>query len=165
MRSNLDDYDFDHIGFNYQMTEMQGALGLRQLERLAKQNTLRRKNAAAYRRLFADTEVRFQSEDNDSYNVYCYLTGLLPEKLKNKREEFISKVLAAHIPIKKQYPLALPETTICKSLLAGKNSRTPVANNISQRVFNLYVNPGLDNTDIVSMAKIIIRIYRKLGGK
>jgi len=164
MRSNLEDYDFDHIGFNYQMTEMQAALGLRQLDRLTKQNELRRRNAAVYRKYFEGTEIRFQSEDTDSFNVYCYLTALLPINMKAKREEFISKVLLENLPIKKQYPMSLPETTICKSFQSEKATNTPIASEVSQRVFNLFVNPGLEIADIEEIASSILKIYQSLGG-
>lgn len=165
MRSNLEDYDFDHIGFNYQMTEMQAALGLRQLDRLTKQNQLRRRNAAVYRKYFADTKICFQSDDVDSFNVYCYLTALLPVNLQGKREEFISKVLLAHLPVKKQYPISLPETTICKSFQFEKATNTPIASEVSQRVFNLFVNPGLEVADIEEIALSILKIYQSLGGE
>ncbi len=163
-RANLEDYDFDHLGFNYQMTEIQAALGLRQLERLSKLNQIRRKHADLYRNFFKGTSIKFQSDDKNSYNVYCYLTGLLPKEMTGKRDEFISKLIDMHIPIKKQYPVILPETTIYKALDLECESNTPNSHDISKRVFNLYVNPGLDTEDIQYFATSILKTYREIGG-
>ena len=68
----------------------------------------------------------------------------------------------AQIPIKKQYPLSLPETEICRNLSLGGPMSTPVATNISKRVFNLYVNPGLEEKDIEYFAQTILKIYKEI---
>lgn len=162
-RADLDAYDFDRIGFNYQMTEIQAALAISQLARLGKLNDIRRRNAKIYKELLSKTEIQFQKENINADCVYCYLTGLLPEKLANKRDLFISKVLNAGIPIKKQYPLSLPETNICRNLSLGDPRETPVATDISKRVINFYVNPGLETKDIVKYSKIILKIYNGIS--
>lgn len=161
-RSNLENYDFDRIGFNYQMTEIQAALAVSQLKRLDKLNDVRRRNAKIYRELLSGTDIQFQKESVNTVNVYCYLTGLLPERLKSKRDLFVNRVLSAQIPIKKQYPLSLPETEVCRNLSLGNLMDTPVATNISKRVFNLYVNPGLEEKDVVSFSRIILKVYKEI---
>lgn len=161
-RSRLEDYDFDRIGFNYQMTEIQAALAVRQLDRLNDLNITRRKHVSIYKKILSETDIHFQEENKDTYNVYCYLTGLLPEKLSKKRDLFISKILKEQVPIKKQYPLSLPETEIFRGLSIGNPADTPMARNISRRVFNLYVNPGLDEKDIIRFAQTILKNYREI---
>lgn len=161
-RACLEDYDYDHIGFNYQMTEMQAALAICQLKRLNKLSTIRRKHAKIYKEILSDTDIYFQKENKDTFSVYSYLTGLLPKKMTKKREQFLSAILKQGIPIKKQYPLSLPETEIFQKILGGKLADTPIAKNISKRVFNLYVNPGLDVADITRFAKTVLKIYKKI---
>ncbi len=158
---NVDDYDFDHIGFNYQMTEIQAALGLRQLERLDNLNKVRRKYAMLYKEILANTDLTFQKEADDTYNVYCYLTGILPKRLTNKRDQFVREVLKQGVPIKRQYPLTLPETQICRKIGIGNVALTPVAVEISKRVFNLYVHPGLSQNEIIDFAESILKVYQK----
>lgn len=159
---NIEDYDFNNIGFNYQMTEMQAALGLRQIERLDYLNKKRRKNANIYKKVLSETDIKFQKESNKTYNVYYYLTGILPDKLSKKRELFIKKILKEQIPIKKQYPLSIPEMEIFKKLSTYNITDTPVAEKISKRIFNLFVNPGLATKDIVHCAKTILKVYREI---
>lgn len=158
---NVDDYDFDHIGFNYQMTEIQAALGLRQLERLDKLNKIRRKYASTYANILAKTDIQFQHETPGSYNAYYYLSGIFPEKLKNKRDLFVQEVLKTGVPIKKQYPLSLPETEICKKLNLGDPNLTPNAANIAQRILNFYVHPGLTEAEVQRFATVILNIYNR----
>jgi len=161
-RSRLEDYDYDRIGFNYQMTEMQAALGISQLLRLNQLNRTRRKHAAIYRKILSETDIFFQKENKDGYNVYCYLTGLLPKKLAKKRNLFLSRVLKEKIPIKKQYPLSLTETEIFRKMSDVKLFDTPIAKDISKRIFNLYVNPGLEEDDIVHFAKTVLKMYQEI---
>ncbi len=159
---NIDDYDFDHIGFNYQMTEMQAALGLRQLERLDSLNKIRRKYAKIYKEILSNTDIVFQKESVGTYNVYCYLTGVIARRLSGRRDLFIKKILEEGTPIKRQYPLSLPETEICRKTGIGSPDLTPVAADISKRVFNLYVHPGFRENEIVGFAQSILKIYQQL---
>lgn len=161
---NIDDYDFDHIGFNYQMTEMQAALGVRQLEKLNSLNKVRRKYAMIYKEILVDTDLIFQNEADNTYSVYCYLTGILPKRLTNKRDQFVREILKQGVPIKRQYPLTLPETQICRELgVINKLKLTPIAVNISKRVFNLYTHPGFKESEIMRFAKSILKIYKKFN--
>lgn len=162
-RENLDEYNYDHVGFNYQMTEMQAALALRQIQRLEELNSIRRKYANIYKEIFCQTDILFQQELPDTQNVYCYLTGLLPKSLGSKRDAFIKKILEKGIPIKKQYPLPLPETDIMQSVADGYKTELPFAHSFAKRVFNMYVHPGLEEHDIYHFARQINGIYKNLA--
>ena len=106
-----------------------------------------------------DLDITFQSADNDSENVYFYLTGLLPKSLSSKRDKFIQNVKQLNVPIKKLYPMGLNEIT----LLRDKYPQDcPISQNITKRIFNLYVNPGLDKADIIFMANAIRQAYKKI---
>jgi perosamine synthetase len=159
---NVDDYDFDHIGFNYQMTEIQAALGIGQLRRLDQMNKVRRKYAKIYREILSGTDIIFQTEIKGTYNVYCYLAAMIPKRLKKRRDEFIGKLQRLGVPVKKQYPLALPETQILRRMGFGKPKLTPVAVDFAQRVFNLYVHPGLNEKDIRRFAQSILKTYKQM---
>jgi len=55
-------YFHEVVGFNYRMTNMQGAVGVAQLERAEEILDAKRRVAAEYRDRLADTPVRFQTE-------------------------------------------------------------------------------------------------------
>ena len=156
MRQNLDAYDYDRIGFNYQLTDIQAALAIGQLQKLDRNNEKRRSNAEIFRDLLKDTDIIFQCPNNTTEHSYFYLTGLLPKKLSDQRDRFLDIVKSFGVPIKKLYPLALTELT----LLEHKTDKDcPMAQDVTKRIFNVYVNPGLNSDDIEFMAKAVKKAY------
>ncbi|RJO60276.1 DegT/DnrJ/EryC1/StrS family aminotransferase [candidate division WS5 bacterium] len=159
MKDDLDAYDYDRIGYNYQITEIQAALGISQLMKLDQNNKVRRENVKLYKLALKDTRMVFQKDSPNTENSYFYLTGLLPENLTKKRKEFLNLVKEQGVPIKTLYPMILPDT----KLLKGKvNNDCPMAIDITKRLFNLYVNPGLEASDIQFMAEAIKKAYIKI---
>jgi len=158
-KDNIDAYDYDRVGYNYQMTEIQAALAIVQLKKLEKLNKIRRNNVKIYKEQFKNTDIIFQEVGSHTENAYFYLTGLLPKSLMAKRDIFLKQVKKNGVPIKNLYPLSLPETELMK---ARGNYECPTAKMITKRLFNLYVNPGLGKNDIINFSKIIKRIYQKL---
>ena len=141
------------------MPEVEAAIGTVQFKKLDRLNRIRRKNAKIYRKGLADTEITFQKEGNNTENAYFYLTGVLPKRLANKRDDFLDEVKKLVVPIKKLYPSSLPEI----ELLKGKvNDNCPIAKDITKRLFNLYVNPGLDEGNINLFCEKIRKAYSKV---
>lgn len=159
MKEDLDAYDYNRIGYNYQLTDIQAALAIGQFKKLNKNNSKRRKNVELFKKLLGDLDITFQNTDSDSENVYFYLTGLLPKSLHTKRDKFIQNVKQLNAPIKKLYPMGLNEVTLLKDKYPQD---CPVSQNITKRVFNLYVNPGLDKEDITFMANAVRQAYKKM---
>lgn len=160
MKHDLDAYDYNRIGFNYQLTDIQAALAIGQLHKLDENNIKRRENAEKFRTLLKDTDIQFQRSSNITENVYFYLTGLLPQNLSNQRDSFLDIVKSLGAPIKKLYPFALTELTLFRSKI---NQDCPIAQDITKRIFNLYVNPGLNSKDIVLMAKVVKKAYETIN--
>lgn len=159
-KDNVDAYDYDRVGYNYQMTEMQATLGIVQFEKIDKLNKIRRRNAETYKKQLKNIDIIFQKTNNNSENAYFYLTGLLPDHLAPKRNEFLANLRSRGVPVKNLYPLSLPEV----ELLRGKvNDDCPIAKNITKRLFNVFVNPGLDTKDIIRFSKIIKEEYNNIA--
>jgi len=156
MRQNLDDYDYNRIGFNYQLTDIQAAIAIEQLHKLDRNNKKRRENADRFKLLLKNTGIQFQYSGENTEHSYFYLTGLLPRNLTSKRERFLDVVKDLGVPIKKLYPLALTEVALLKHKV---EQDCPIAQDITKRIFNLYVNPGLDAQDIISMARAVEKAY------
>ena len=159
MKDDLDAYDYDRIGYNYQLSEIQAVLALGQLKKLDKNNIKRRKNVELFKRMLKDVDIIFQKVDPDTENAYFYLTGTLPDKLYGKRDAFMKLVKDLNAPIKKLYPLALNEVTLFKK---HYEQDCPVAQHITKLFFNLYVNPGLEKKEITFMADAVRKAYMKL---
>lgn len=160
MKENLDAYDYDRMGFNYQLTDIQSALAIGQLKKLDKNNILRRQNVKIYKTLLSDLDIQFQNGDKNTENSYFYLTGLLPKSMAGKRDNFLNIVKKLNAPIKKLYPLSLPELTLFKNKV---KLNCPVAQDITKRIFNLHVNPGLDKKDIEFIVGAIKKAYKMIS--
>lgn len=137
-------------------------MAIGQLKKLDKNNGKRRKNVELFKKLLGNLDITFQSTNSDSENVYFYLTGLLPQSLQTKRDKFIQNVKQLNAPIKKLYPMGLNEVTLLKDKYPQD---CLVSQNITKRVFNLYVNPGLNKEDITFMANTVCQAYRKIQQK
>jgi len=131
---NLSEYNYDRLGYNYHLTDLQAAIGSEQLRKLEKINCRRRANARLYRKLFKNTDLFFQEELNNSSGVYYCLTALLPELFKDKRDWFVDAVRAENIEIFKLYPLALTQTNLFSRDI-GKNDCLAAAD-VAGRLFN-----------------------------
>lgn len=158
-QDNLDAYDYNRIGYNYQMSEIEAAIGTVQFKKLDKLNKIRRNNAEIYRRRLADTEIVFQENSKIAENSYFYLTGILPERLIKRRDDFLREVKKMGVPIKKLYPSSLPEIELLRNKV---NNNCFVAKDITRRLFNLYVNPGLSKKDIELFCKKIKEAYLRI---
>lgn len=160
---NLQGYDYDRLGYNYHMTEMQAAVGIEQLRKLKIMNKQRASNANKYKELLKDTELIFQDDNKNIDHVYYALTALLPEKLKNKRDWFVDAVRAEGVEINKIYPKPLHEAKLFSSL--SKKSQYPNASNITTRLFNFYTNPGVTDNYIKLTCEAVKKVLCYLNGK
>jgi perosamine synthetase len=158
-KDDVEAYNYDKLGYNYRLTEIQAAIGIEQLKKLNKINKIRRRNAWIYQKKLKNLGILFQTESKRTENVYFYLTGLLPVEISHLRDEFIERVRKKGVPIKKLYPLSLHKIDLFKEKV---QYRCPIAEDITKRLFNLYVNPGLTLKDISYFCKIIEKIYKSL---
>lgn len=138
-------YDYDRLGFNYHMTEMQAAVGLAQLRRLPKLLSAREKNVAKFLKGLRGTSIQFQDIEPNGSSVHYALTALLPQQFKTQRDWFLEAVRAEGVLVNCLYPKSLPET---KLLSRSKADICPVAEDVTARLFNFYINPGVMASDI-----------------
>ncbi|MBI4092569.1 MAG: DegT/DnrJ/EryC1/StrS family aminotransferase [Candidatus Kerfeldbacteria bacterium] len=135
---DLSAYDYDKLGFNYSMTELQAAIGLVQLAKLDRLNQVRRRNAKLYRlHLSGLPMIRFQ-EDCSGHVNYC-LTAVLRGNLAGERDRFLEAVRAEGILVNCLYPKALSGTKLC----SGAEDRPATSGAVASSVFNLYTNPDI----------------------
>ncbi len=143
-REIFSEYNFNKLGFNYHLTEMQAALGIEQLKKLEKMNEKRRKNVIIFKKFLNRPELIFQKETLDYFNVYYCLTIILPKKIKNKRDWLVDAIRAEKAEVFKLYPLSLPEVDLFKK----EKNLCPVASEIASRLFNFFPLPSLSENEI-----------------
>lgn len=147
-------YDYNRLGFNYHMTELQATIGNMQLTRLNMMNQERRGNASLYRSLLNDTELQMQKDGGEIEHVYYSLTVLLPPYLAKKRNWFIDAMIKENCELNRIYPMPLNKTILFKSL----KQNCPIAENVCARLFNFYVNPGVKHKTIVNTCKAVKKV-------
>lgn len=87
-------YEHDEIGFNYRMTNLQGAIGLAQVEMADKYRTLRIKNHKLYKKFLSSVQgISFQEDEKNSLNVNWMNTIVIDEKKYGKTKEQLIKFL------------------------------------------------------------------------
>jgi len=162
--NSLAEYNYNRLGYNYHLTELQAAVGSEQLKKLEKINRQRKNNAQLYRKALKDAGLLFQKEPDNSAGVYYCLTALLPEEFKDKRDWFVRAVGAENIELFRLYPLALTQTELFKK--AEKNT-CPVASDVANRLFNFSTHPLLPETYIKKSGEAVKKVldYMRKGVK
>lgn len=138
-------YHHTMMGGNYRMTDIQGAIGLGQLEKIERFTDKRRENAAKLDRgLEAVDGIQtpyIPPEVRCSYHQY---TILLPGKVN--RSEFIDALKEREIGSSVNYPGPLHQQPVFEKY--ARNDRLANAESISRRCLSLPVHPGLSDDEI-----------------
>ncbi len=151
-------YVYETLGYNYNMTEIQAAIGLEQLKKLKNFNTKRREHAALYRELLKDSDLILLQEKEGYRNVYHNFPVLLPEHGKEKRDFFVEAVRAEGIPLDICYPLPLYQTALFKK--RGIRGTCPRTEAYAERIFNLYTDPTVTLELIYDSARAIKKVLQ-----
>jgi dTDP-4-amino-4,6-dideoxygalactose transaminase len=152
-------YDYQKLGYNYNMTELQGAIGLVQLGKLDSMNDARIQNAALYDTHLADSGLLLPPP-TDGINVYHNYPVLLPAELRDKRDFFVEAMRAEGVAIDVAYPCTLYQTELFKK--AGIDGHCPRAEDISSRIVTLFTDKSIDEAAISSTAQAVKKVLAYL---
>jgi dTDP-4-amino-4,6-dideoxygalactose transaminase len=155
-RSGSWDYDVEFPGFKYNMTDVQAAVGMHQLEKLAGFHARRREVVALYRAAFGDDaaiELPVQPPDVTSA-WHLYLLRLRPERLGLERDRFIEELKARNIGTSVHYrPLHM--MTFYSRKYGYRPDDFPVALDAFRRMVSLPLNPRLTDGDVADVVAAI----------
>jgi len=147
-------YSYVVLGYNYNMTELQAAIGRVQLKKLDNMNKQRREIARRYQKSLNKFNFRWIGDERNSTNVYHNFTILIPAKYKHKRD-FIAKALQ-----KEGIPVPLYKTKLFKKNRVVNNC--PNSELVASRLINLFTNPALDLSLIDDTRKSFEKIFNHL---
>jgi len=133
-------YDVKEIGNNYYMNELSAAIGLVQLKKLDKLNSIRKKIAKRYYQEIK-LSTKMQYDKNCSYHLYWIL-------VKN-RNEFIKKLSRYKIETGTHYK---PVHTF--SLYKSK-AKLKITENVGKSIVTIPCHPNLKESDIDKIIKSI----------
>ena len=142
-------YEVIDLGYKYNTTDIQSAIGLVQLEKLEWMRDERKMIAEKYKNAFAG-KLNFINEDNNnesSWHLFVIKIGNRDELHQKLKEKGIST--SVHfIPIHKH--------PYYKIRFNYENKDYPVANNIYEQSLSLPIYPGLDESDVEYIIKYVL---------
>ena len=136
-------YQQTELGWNYRMTEMQGALGLSQMVRLEEFIDRRRLLAADYDKKLADLPLRLPGRlDGANSSWHLYVIRL---KDAERRREVFEALRAAGIGVNLHYiPVHLQPYYEEYGFARGE---FPASEDYYERAISIPIHPGLDDRD------------------
>jgi len=133
-------YDVSELGWNYYMNEFSASVGLEQLKKLEKTNSIRRKIAKRY---FKELKTHYKMSFNKecSYHLYWIL-------VKN-RSKFRKILMEKSIETGTHYK------PIHSMSFYKKNLNLPITNGIGTEIVTLPIHPNLTDSDIDKIIKFV----------
>jgi len=153
-------YCHESFGLNYRMTDIAGALGLKQLQQLPRFVEKRRYNAAYLNERLTKVDgitVPFVANSIDhSFHQYTILLDL--DQFRCSRDEFAATLKTQGVEAVVHYPRAINQQP---ALRAG-TVPLPNCEWLSQRVMSLPVHPLLSTRDLEQIADTVIRVAARM---
>lgn len=153
------DYDVDRPGFKYNMTDVQAAIGMHQLERLEGFHQRRLEVARKYEDAFrGDDAFETPVERPDVSSAWhLYILRLKPERLGVNRNEFINLLREQNIGTSVHYrPLHMMSFYAKK--YGFRPEDFPVAQDAFDRMVSLPINPSLTEKDAQDVVDAVLAV-------
>ena len=126
-------YDVKILADNYYMNEFSASIGLVQLKKLDKMNSIRKKIAKKYHKQI-NLENKMPLIDGCSYHLYWILV--------KHRDQFIKKMSQNKIQVGIHYK-PVHEMTLYKNM-----KKLPITENFGKSIISLPMHPNLSNSDV-----------------
>jgi perosamine synthetase len=154
-------YEMVDLGFNYRLTDLQCALGLSQLGRLAKAINRRREIAARYDAAFGDIPgirpLDVRSEVEHSYHLY--VVRLVGTKLTSCRDEIFAALRAEGIGVVVHYP-PVHLHPFYRQRFNIEPGLCPHAELAAREILTLPIFPGMRNNDVEDVIEAVTKVVR-----
>jgi len=156
-------YNYESLGFNYNMSEVQAAIGLAQLRKLKTMIGKRREIATIYSDQLEGRGMILPTEPKDAQYSYSLFTVRLPTSWASRRNSLVSAVRLENAPIDIAYPIPLYR---CRLFASYKWKIDPegcyVSETHSKRLFNLFTSPSLSNANAHKIGEAVARVHGAL---
>jgi dTDP-4-amino-4,6-dideoxygalactose transaminase len=160
-------YDVVELGYKYNMTDIQAAIGLPQLRRVEGNWRRRRAIWARYQAAFADLPVTLPAEPGkDERHAYHLFTPLVRRdahvrgRTAGQKRDFILAALTAEGIGAGVHYRALCDHPYYRKALGWRRADYPVAADIGDRTLSLPLSPALTDKDVAD----VITAFRKVLG-
>jgi dTDP-4-amino-4,6-dideoxygalactose transaminase len=148
-------YEVEEVGFKYNMTDIQAAIGLVQLEKLDLMQHLRAKHARKYTELLSDCEeliLPFESEEH-RHAWHLYPIRLELSRIKVSRNEMIEKLAEAGVNCSVHF-IPVPEHPVYRKL-GYRLEDYPATAKAFDAILSLPLYPGLTDEQVQYVANSV----------
>ena len=148
-------YHHEFVGGNFRLDTMKAAILLAKLGRLEQLNTARRRNAARYAELLADTPVLtpvVREHNTSVFHQYSILCDDRDGLMAHLRECGVGSGVYYAVPLHLQE---------CFAYLGHQAGDFPVSESVSGRILSLPVHPMLTEDDLRHVARSVGDYYGK----
>ena len=154
-------YEMQDLGFNYRMTDMQGALGFSQLHKLSFFKKRRREIVAKYNRAFSEMKyftVPYEPEGISSC-FHLYVAQIDFKALGKSRKQVMHELKERGVGTQVHY---IPVSTqpYYKERFGYKNGDYPVAESYYEKELSLPLYPGMSDSDVDLVIDSIKEVIR-----
>ena len=158
-------YEILHPGFKYNMTDIQAALGLTQLEKLERMQGIRREIAERFNEEFSKMpELEIPPEkDYARHAWHLYIIKLNMDKLSIDRTEFIEELKKEQIGTSVHF-IPVPMHPYYRDTFNYQKGDFPQAETTFERIISLPLYPKMskqDTEDVIEAVKGIVERFRK----
>ncbi|MDA8090986.1 MAG: DegT/DnrJ/EryC1/StrS family aminotransferase [Nitrospiraceae bacterium] len=142
-------YQVVHCGFKYNMTDMQAAIGICQLERIERYWEKRSAGWARYNDAFADLPLVLPAEPETGtrHAYHLYTIGVDKQKTGISRDAFLDEMTARNIGVGVHY-LSIPEHPYYRETFGWRPEDYPHAMSIGRQTVSLPISAKLSDEDI-----------------
>jgi len=148
------------LGYNFRMTNIQGAIWNVQLSKLDNLNKQRIENAKIYNKILKDQDVLQLPEiQENKVNVFHQYTVLVKDNSKITRNEIQEKLKEKWIPTAIHYPIPVHKQPYYQNLWYNENICSN-ASYLAENIFSLPIYPGLKKEEIEYIANNLLEIIK-----
>jgi perosamine synthetase len=155
-----DKYYHTMLGLNYRMTDVEAAIGLKQLERLDDMLAVRRRNGEIYTEMLSKVEgivpQLLTSGCQHSYHQFCILVDR--ERFGMDRDQLAEELKKKNIATGVHYPRGLNRQPIFENLYGQLD--LPITDTLSERILAIPVHHGLSVDQCRRVANCIAKLKR-----
>ncbi|MFC1608183.1 DegT/DnrJ/EryC1/StrS family aminotransferase [Candidatus Latescibacterota bacterium] len=149
--------DFVLPGYNYRMTDIQGALGVSQMDKLHTLLEIKKQKAAIYDDLIANTQLSHQGVYPGSSHAYQAYIALLPENKKNKQAHFLKSMNEKGIQTTIG-TIHIPMTSYYRTTYGYSTGDFPVTDNVASRAITLPLHDKLTEKDQIKVVTTLVEL-------
>ncbi|MDE0020752.1 MAG: DegT/DnrJ/EryC1/StrS family aminotransferase [Candidatus Poribacteria bacterium] len=155
-------YDVTAQGYKCNMTDVQAAVGLAQLEKLDRQMEIRRRIARMYQDAFGDCGALETppEPDNGRHAWHLYILKLNLDRLSASRDEFAAELEALNIGTAVHY-IPLHRFTHYRERCRSARGDFPNAERLYRRVLSIPLWPGMDENDAEDVIRAVLWTAKK----